>query len=43
MDVGSTDTGGSGRGHEGGGEIGGNDLLDIIRGGGVYNKKKGIR
>ena len=40
VDVGFTDTGGSGKGHEGGGEIGGNDLLDIIRGGGVYNNKK---
>lgn len=29
-----TDTGGSGRGHEGGGEMGGKDFLDIIRGGG---------
>lgn len=37
--VGLTDTGGSGRGHEGGGEIGGNDFLDIIRGGGVYKEK----
>ena len=37
MDAGSTDTGGSGKGHDGGGEIGGNDFLDVIRGGGVYN------
>ena len=39
--VGSTDTGGSGKGHEGGGEIGGNDFL-VIHGGGVY-KNKSIR
>jgi hypothetical protein len=36
VEVGLKDTGGSGKGHEGGGEIGGNDFLDIIRGGGVY-------
>ena len=36
VDMGLTDTGGSGKGHEGGGEIGGNDFLDMIRGGGVY-------
>lgn len=41
MDDGLADTGGSGKGYVGGGEIGGNDFLDIIRGGGVY--VKGIR
>lgn len=31
VDVGlTTDKGGSGRGHEGGGEIGGKDFLDVI-------------
>ena len=39
VDIGLTDTGGSGKGHEGGGEIGGNDFLEIIRGGLVYIKK----
>jgi hypothetical protein len=38
--VGLTDTGGSGRGQEGGGEIGGDDFLDKIRGGGGYIIKK---
>lgn len=37
-----TDAGGSGRGHEGGGEIGGNDFLDTIDGGGVYNNDSNV-